>query len=115
MGASDTIENFTIAPNASLEEAAQKIEDNKYGTVLVVEGERVVGTVTDGDMRKALLRHRLVVIPIHEVMNTNFLSVPPGDRAAAKALFDSRFYLRLVPEVDSDGFLRGVIRRDDIS
>jgi|SRR5215472_6736294 len=114
MGAAELIAKFTIAPNASLEEAAQKIEDNKYGTVLVVEGGRVVGTVTDGDMRKALLRHRLAVIPIHEVMNTNFLSVAPGDKTAAKALFESRFYLRLVPEVDSEGILRGVIRRDEI-
>lgn len=114
MNMDESILKFTITPNASLEEAAQKIEDNKYGTIVVLEGERVVGTVTDGDLRKALLRHRLSLIPIHEVMNTNFLSVGPGDSAAAKALFASRFYLRLIPEVDSNGILRGVLLRDEV-
>ena len=115
MNTDESILKFTIAPNASLEDAAQKIEDNKYGTILVVEGRRVVGTVTDGDLRKALLRHRLTLIPVHEVMNTNFLSVLPGDKPAAKALFASRFYLRLIPEVDAGGILHGVIRRDEVS
>ena len=114
MSMSEQVEKFTIGPNASLEEAAQKIEDNKYGTVIVVDGEKAVGTVTDGDLRKAILKHRLVVIPIHELMNTSFLSVAPGDRDSAKKLFASRFYLRLIPEVDADGRFKGVIRRDDI-
>lgn len=113
MNAQDTF-RFTIAPNASLEEAAQKIEDNQYGTIVVVEDGKAVGTVTDGDMRKALLRHRLTLIPIHEVMNTSFLSVAPGDRTAAKVLFAERFYLRLIPEVASDGTLKGIIRRDEV-
>jgi CBS domain-containing protein len=110
---SELLAKFTIGPNATLEEAAQKIEDNKYGTVIVVDGERAIGTVTDGDLRKAFLKHRLSVTPIHSVMNTSFLSVAPGDAAAAKSLFAARFYLRLIPEVDDAGVLRGVVRRDE--
>jgi len=111
----ESFAKFTIGPNATLEDAAQKIEDNKYGTVIVVENERVVGTVTDGDLRKAFLKHRLGVAPIQAVMNTSFLSVLPGDTEAAKAMFQSRFYLRLIPEVDAGGVLRGVIRRDQVA
>lgn len=108
------LRQFTIAPDSSMEEAAQKIEDNDYGTLIVVEpgGNRVVGTLTDGDLRKAFLKHRLAITPIKELMNTHFISVQQEEIGRAKDLFKERFYLRLLPVVDKDGHLCGVLKRD---
>jgi CBS domain-containing protein len=74
-----------------------------------------VGTITDGDIRKAFLMHRLAVIPVHEVMNTDFISVMPGELDRARSLFNAKFYLRLLPEVDGDGRLCGVLQRDKVA
>jgi CBS domain-containing protein len=39
----------TIGPDADLEEAAKILWDRKIGCLLVVEGERLVGLLTEGD------------------------------------------------------------------
>src|SRR5258706_7902194 len=110
-----TLSKFTIVPESPLEEALQKIEDNGYGTLIVVRDGRAVGTITDGDIRKVLLTHRLSIIPVREIMNTDFLSVMPGDIDRARSLFTAKFYLRLLPEVDAEGRLCGVMQRDKLA
>lgn len=49
-------ENFRLDKNACILEALDKIEKNKKGFVLVAENGRVIGTMTDGDIRRAFLR-----------------------------------------------------------
>jgi len=44
-----TYDPATIGPDADLEEAAQILWDRKIGCVLVVEDERLVGLLTEGD------------------------------------------------------------------
>ena len=50
---------FTVNVEDTAFEALEKIELNKYGTVIVLKGEKVVGTLSDGDIRKILLSHHM--------------------------------------------------------
>jgi len=51
------IENLvTTSPDTSLLEAAQVLWTNKYGALPVLEGERLVGILTDNDLLGALVR-----------------------------------------------------------
>jgi CBS domain-containing protein len=110
------LNKFTIGPDASIEEALRRIEFNTYGTLIVLGSRgQVVGTLTDGDIRKSFLDHRLIVIPVRDVMNTDFLSVPVGEYRKAKELFQARFYLRLIPMVQPDGTLHEILFRDQLS
>jgi CBS domain-containing protein len=112
----DKLAKFTIRPNASVDEAIQKIELNRYGTLVVVGNDaKVLGTLTDGDIRKSLLSHRLMIIPVAEVMHANFLAVDEGTIDKARELFRDRFYLRLLPVVDSIGRLVDIILRNEIT
>jgi len=68
---------FVIAADASIETALAAIEANSHRSVIVVDaGGTVVGTLSDGDIRKALLNHRLLSTPVREVMNLNFRLAP---------------------------------------
>jgi CBS domain-containing protein len=109
------LSKFTIGPGASIEDAMRKIENNDHGTLIVL-GERgqVVGTLTDGDVRKSLLDHRLLMIPVAEVMNTHFMSVNIGENDRAVSLFEQHFHLRLLPVVDRDGMLFDILRREQV-
>ncbi|WP_376095316.1 SIS domain-containing protein [Roseomonas sp. CCTCC AB2023176] len=71
-----------VAPDAALREAVIEMTSRRFGTTGVVEGDgRLVGIVTDGDLRRALGRD-LAATRVVEVMTRNPLTVPPGMTAA---------------------------------
>ncbi len=48
----------TVAPDASLQQAAMAMEAIGVGSLPVCDGRRLVGTITDRDHRRARRRHR---------------------------------------------------------
>lgn len=79
-------------------------------TLLVLDGEgRMCGTLTDGDVRRALLRGVSLGSPVSEAMRTDFSALSDGEECVA-ALRDMRMRgLRLVPVLDGDGHVVRVI------
>jgi dTDP-glucose pyrophosphorylase/CBS domain-containing protein len=56
MNSHSTDEALFVAPASSIRQAIARIDRNERGIVLVVDGEhRLLGTVTDGDVRRAML------------------------------------------------------------
>ena len=49
-------EVVTVAPSAPLTEAAQTMLERKIGCLVVVEGKKIVGILTEGDFVKLALR-----------------------------------------------------------
>jgi len=101
---------YVVEKHATLEAAMAQIEENNHRSVIVVDDDRVVvGTLSDGDIRKALLDHRLLSTPVHQVMNLNFLALKPEDAHRAKAIFDQE-HIFLIPVVDDEGHLVEILR-----
>jgi acetoin utilization protein AcuB len=48
---------FTISPDASIKDAARQMMDKKIGCLPVVEGDRLVGLVTETDMLRYVLEN----------------------------------------------------------
>jgi dTDP-glucose pyrophosphorylase len=107
--AKQPLDNFTLAASASLRDAMRTLETNAAAIALVVDGERrLLGTVTDGDIRRALLRGATLESGVREFMQTRFTSVPPAaDRAGVLDLMQAR-RIQQIPVVDADGKLAGV-------
>lgn len=62
-------ENTLIGPMKSLEEAIGVMDRSALRVAVVVdENRRLLGTLTDGDVRRALLRHQPLSVPVSEVM-----------------------------------------------
>jgi CBS domain-containing protein len=100
---------YVVSPRASLKEALALIDQNAHRSLIVVgEGGIVVGTLSDGDVRKALLDGHLLETPVGDVMNTNFVSLRPEKTSEAKALFE-RHRIFLIPVVSADGKLKDVL------
>ena len=68
---------FVISVTDSIRTAMEKINVNRHRVVIVLDGPRVVGTVSDGDVRRAILRDVLPMAPVSTIMNLNFRSSPP--------------------------------------
>jgi CBS domain-containing protein len=63
---------YTVPHTASIRDAMKKIEANKHRVVVVVdEDNRVVGTLSDGDLRRAFLHDVMQISPVSRVMQLN--------------------------------------------
>lgn len=63
-------DNMLISPETSILKTLEIIDNNSRQIALVVDqGQRLLGTVTDGDIRRGLLKGRLLIDPVSTVMN----------------------------------------------
>jgi UDP-2,4-diacetamido-2,4,6-trideoxy-beta-L-gulopyranose hydrolase len=84
-------EEALALPNTSIEQAMRLLERCPLQIVLVVNDEReLLGSVTDGDIRRAILNHVSLDTEIHKIMHENPLSVQVGaSESEMKTLLDS--------------------------
>jgi len=104
-----------VAPLASVREALETITKNSRQAVMVVDDDgRLVGIVTDGDIRRGFLRGVGIDGRVAELMNRQPVTAPAGvARDAALALMQHRT-LRHLPVVDAAGRLVDVMLFDDL-
>lgn len=94
-----------VPDTADIKAAMESLRATGAGVVLVVgEGGRVVGLLTDGDIRKAMLDREDVHVGVADVMNRKFTWVLQGTpKQRILKLLDSR--IRSVPILDAEGRL----------
>ena len=97
---------ITLSPTDTVGEAINLIAKRAHNAVIVVEGERPVGVITDADLT-GVDRYT----PVGQVMSTDLLTFTDGVDAedAFNTLHDRR--RRVAPVVDRDGLLIGVLTR----
>ena len=104
----DKLIQFVIHQNSTLKEALLQMTSTHRGILLVVDSDfSLVGVVADGDIRRALLDDVSLSIPITQIMNLNPI-VAENEAHARTILNENPFYI-LVPVIDSDGILTGVL------
>jgi CBS domain-containing protein len=62
---------FTVKVTDTIHAAMLKITANHRGAVIILDGARVVGVASDGDIRRAMLRDVLPISPVEKIMNIN--------------------------------------------
>ena len=99
----------------SIRQAIDVIDRGAKRIALVVdEAGRLLGTVTDGDIRRGILRHLSLDAPVAEVMNPRPRVLPPQYRREdALRLLGSAQVLQ-VPIVDETGVLVGLETLTDL-
>ncbi len=100
---------LTVEPGASLRTVIAAIDRGELQIVLVVDPDgRLLGTISDGDVRRGLLRGVTLEDEARAVMNCRPLTVAPDANGAAVDALMLRTHLRRLPVVDADGVLRGL-------
>lgn len=98
------LEALTVAPTDTIHLAMQKINNNGMRAVIVVEDATVVGTVSDGDIRRALLNDVLTITPVSGIMQLNPRVITVSDTRGRKDII-LRHNLTLLPVVDATNHL----------
>jgi len=117
MRVSEIMTNAAVIDQAddTLAEAARKMWQQQTGSLLVMEGEDLVGIVTERDVLKAVAAGvKLDETRVSEVMTKDLVTVGPGTslREAAKIMTDR--WIRHLPVLDS-GKLVGVMSQRDLA
>ena len=104
-----------VPQSASVREALETITKNSRQAVMVVDGDdRLVGIVTDGDIRRGLLRGVAVDGRVADLMNRQPVTTLAGTaRGEALVLMQQRS-LRHLPVVDAAGRLVDVMLLEDL-
>lgn len=99
-------DNYIINQDASIIDALKKIDALSAEltlTLFVIDNDsRVVGTVTDGDCRRAILRGNVLSDKISNAMNIKFTSLCVGCFDIDKQRLIQKTRLKLVPVLDTD-------------
>ncbi len=100
---------LVVGPEATLEETMAVIDRGAERIALVADADlRLLGVVTDGDVRRALLRHLPLSTPVGTVMTRNPVTAPVrATREERRRIMDARKLYQL-PVLDETGRLVGM-------
>ena len=106
----DSIDQFVVSMDATVLEAMALIDRASLGLAFVADEEgRIVGTLSDGDLRRALLRgNSLESRCIKEALNPDFVSAEPEMGRSEVLDLMIALDIRHVPVLDGDGRLAAV-------
>ena len=93
-----------VTPIFTVKEAIKVIDQGALQIALVVDAEkRLIGTVTDGDIRRGLLNGLNLDSPVEQVMNRQFRSVREGTKESEVLALMRRDVLHQIPVLDEQG------------
>jgi dTDP-glucose pyrophosphorylase/CBS domain-containing protein len=116
------MEDLFISPEASIRDAMERVNANALGIALVVDPERrLTATVTDGDIRRAILRGADLSLSVAELVD-HAVPGPAGGPIVAPAgttpeeLLDvmRRYSVRHIPLLDDEQRVVGLARIEDL-
>lgn len=109
------MKNHLISETSSLLEALHRLNSfsGEVMTLLAVDDSgKLTGTLTDGDVRRALIDGKQTTSQVKEAMHRNFRALRDGvTDVQAIARFRS-VGLRLIPIVDSEGYIKDILDID---
>jgi dTDP-glucose pyrophosphorylase len=103
------VKDSLIGPQAALLDAVACIDRSGLQIALVVdEAGRLMGTLTDGDIRRALLRNLPLTQPVVDIMTRNPRLAPAGSDDTKLFRMMRALQIRHLPLVDEDGRVVGL-------
>jgi signal-transduction protein with cAMP-binding, CBS, and nucleotidyltransferase domain len=99
------IKNLIVQESSTLKSILTKINLNGKNGVFVVKLKKLVGVITDSDIRKKLLQKKLKMYShAKEIMERNFLSIPFSKRKLSKKIL-----------IDSNKILIPIVKNNQLA
>lgn len=99
------IKKLTINSTSTIKEALLTLNNSGVGTLFVVNNERIlIGIITDGDIRRALLAGITIEEKVGEAMNRDFISLPiDTDNSIILASLSTK--VKIIPLTNAENLL----------
>jgi CBS domain-containing protein len=110
-----TAEPIVLQQDQSIADAAQAMRDSAVGAVLVVDGDKLCGLVTDRDLViRALAESASPDSPVGRVVSPDLIAVGADDEADDAARVMQDHAVRRLPVMD-DGRIVGIVSIGDLA
>jgi arabinose-5-phosphate isomerase len=105
-----------VSPGKTMREAIGEINRMQLGATLVVDEDNIlVGIVTDGDIRRYLMKQeRIHDRPVGDVMTTNPKTLGPDSLASQALTIMEKHEITVLPIVNPVRKVRGILHLHDI-
>jgi CBS domain-containing protein len=107
----------TIAADKPVAEAAKLMRDEDVGLAPIVEGDRLIGTLTDRDIAIRVVAEGKdpQSTTVRDVASTDLVTVDPEQDFDEALRLMAQHQVRRLPVVEEDGRLVGVVAQADIA
>lgn len=107
----------TVESNSTVAEAAQIMKSEDVGLVPVVEGDRLVGTLTDRDISIRVVAEGRdpQSTNVREVASSEVVTIDPQQGLDEALRLMAEHQVRRLPVVEEDGRLVGVVAQADVA
>jgi CBS domain-containing protein len=107
----------SVTPDTPVSEVAELMEHEDVGSIPVVEGDRLVGLVTDRDIVvRAVARGKDPRgMPAREVSSQDLVTVEEETSLSEALQLMANYQVRRLPVVDDDSRLIGVVAQADVA
>lgn len=95
------ISDFIVLPDTPIIEAMKQIDRNSQGIVYVCHGEKITGVVTDGDIRRFILKNGDLKQPVVSIANPNPKYLQAEEKKNADAVM-RKYNIRSLPILNSE-------------
>ena len=112
-----TKDPHALEGGASVIDAARLMRDEDAGIVPVVEGEKLVGTVTDRDIAVRVVAEGKSPesVTVGEIASRDLVTIDPQQELSEALRLMARHQVRRLPVVEEDGKLVGIVAQADIA
>lgn len=105
-----------IGPDATIKEAAQKMQKGNFGMLPVEEKDRMIGSISDRDITvRAVADGKACTTKVREVMTEGIVWAFEDDSVASAAKLMSEHQIRRLPIVNASKRLVGIISLGDFA
>lgn len=110
----DTTHKPVVAPNSSIKTVIVEISEKRLGVTAVVEDEKVIGIITDGDIRRMLNKTETIAgLTAKEIMTVNPKTIKSTDLVSDALNILEDFSITQLVVVDGNEY-KGVLHLHDI-
>jgi CBS domain-containing protein len=98
-------------------EAARLMRDEDVGIVPIVEGEKLVGTITDRDIVTRVVAEGKAPesVTVGEIASRELVTIDPQQDLDEALRLMARHQVRRLPVVEDDGKLVGIVAQRDVA
>ena len=107
----------TIEPSTPIAEAARKMRDEDVGSLPIVDGDQLIGTITDRDITiRAVANGRdAQSTTAGEIASRDLVTIDPQQTLEEAARLMAQHQLRRLPVVEEDGRIVGILAQADVA
>lgn len=106
------LKELIINEDISIHEAIKKLDSNAKRILLVLDKTKLIGVLTDGDIRRWILKNGDLNNKVKDIMNKNPIFLNIKDKIKAKELM-KEYFIEAIPLVDDEKNFESIIFWND--